>query len=109
MIASGPPPTVGIVELALQPATARTRATESTRAQGMARISRTGTGHRHLSSMDFIERQGAVSGELTSTLLAISEKGWPLALNARPKPVKRAANSGELGWRIRVKPGGENL
>jgi hypothetical protein len=52
--------------------------------------------------MDFIEGQGAVSDELTSVLLAISEKG-------RPLPVKRAANSGELGWRIRVKSGGENL
>jgi hypothetical protein len=52
--------------------------------------------------MDFIEGQGAVSDELTPALLAISEAGRPLR-------VKRAANSGEFRWRIRVKSGGENL
>jgi hypothetical protein len=52
--------------------------------------------------MDFIEKEGAVSDELTSVRLAISETG-------RPRPVKRAANSGEFRWRIRVKSGGENL
>jgi hypothetical protein len=63
--------------------------------------SRTGTGHRHLSSMDFIEREGAVSDELTLVLPATSESGRPLR-------VKRAANSGEFRWRIRVKSTGEN-
>jgi hypothetical protein len=51
--------------------------------------------------MDFIEKEGAVSDELTSALLAISESGRPLR-------VKRAANSGEFRWRIRVKSTGEN-
>jgi hypothetical protein len=49
--------------------------------------------------MDFIEKEGAVSDELTSALLAISESGRPLR-------VKRAANSGEFRWRIRVKSTG---
>jgi hypothetical protein len=48
----------------------------------------TGTGHRHLSSMDFIEGQGAVSDDLTPVLLTISEAG-------RPLPVKRAAKTRE--------------
>jgi hypothetical protein len=52
--------------------------------------------------MDFIEGQGAVSDELTSVRLAISETGRPLG-------VERAANSGEISWRIRVKSGGVNL
>jgi hypothetical protein len=50
--------------------------------------------------MDFIEWQGAVSDELTSALLATSETGRPLR-------VKRAANSGEIRWRIPAKSGGE--
>jgi hypothetical protein len=37
--------------------------------------SSTGTGYRHLSSMDFMEGHGAVSDYLTSVRLAISESG----------------------------------
>jgi hypothetical protein len=46
-----------------------------------------------------IEREGAASDELTSVRLAISEPGRPLR-------VKRAAKTGELRWRIRVKSKG---
>jgi len=46
--------------------------------------------------MDFIESEGAVSGELTSVRLTISEKGRPLR-------VKRVANSREIRWRKPVK------
>jgi hypothetical protein len=72
---------------------------------------RTGTGHRHLSSMDFIEGQGAVSDELTSVLLAISEAGRPLRVKRAAKTCEtrgqfrriQVANSREIRWRKPVK------
>jgi hypothetical protein len=59
--------------------------------------------------MDFIEGQGAVSDELTSVRLAISETERPLGVKRAAKTRERAANSGEIRWRIRVKSGGVNL
>jgi hypothetical protein len=61
--------------------------------------------------MDFIESQGAVSDELTSVLLAISEKGWPLAVKHAAKTREtggqfrriQVANSREIRWRKPVK------
>ena len=66
--------------------------------------------------MDFIEGQGAVSDDLTPVLLAISEEGWPLRVKRAAKTREtggqfrrnQVANSREIRWRIRVKPGGEN-
>jgi EAL domain-containing protein (putative c-di-GMP-specific phosphodiesterase class I) len=71
----------------------------------------TGTGHRHLSSMDFIEGQGAVSDDLTPVLLTISEEGWPLPVKHAAKTREtrgqfrriQVANSRETGWRKLVK------
>jgi len=73
--------------------------------------SRTGTGHRHLSSMDFIENEGAVSDELTSVLLAVSETGRPLRVKRAAKTREtrgqfrriQVANSREIRWRKPVK------
>jgi hypothetical protein len=73
--------------------------------------SRTGTGHRHLSSMDFIDREGAVSDDLTSVRLAISETRWPLRVKRAAKTREtrgqfrrnQVANSREIRWRKPVK------
>jgi hypothetical protein len=61
--------------------------------------------------MDFIESEGAVSDELTSVLLAISETGWPLAVKRAAKTREtrgqfrriQVANSREIRWRKPVK------
>jgi hypothetical protein len=61
--------------------------------------------------MDFIEGQGAVSDELTSGLLAISESGRPLAVKRAAKTREtggqfrrnQVANSREIRWRKPVK------
>jgi hypothetical protein len=61
--------------------------------------------------MDFIEREGAVSDELTSVLSAISEKGRPLRVKRAAKTREtrgqfrriQVANSREIKWRKPVK------
>ena len=61
--------------------------------------------------MDFIEREGAVSDELTSVLLAISEAGRPLRVKRAAKTREtrgqfrriQVANSREIRWRKPVK------
>jgi hypothetical protein len=61
--------------------------------------------------MDVIERQGAVSDELTSALLAISETGRPLRVKRAAKTREtrgqfrrnQVANSREIRWRKPVK------
>jgi hypothetical protein len=61
--------------------------------------------------MDFIEGQGAVSDELTSVRLAISETGRPLRVKRAAKTREtrgqfrriQMANSRETGWRKPVK------
>jgi hypothetical protein len=61
--------------------------------------------------MDFIEREGAVSDELTSGLLAISEAGRPLRVKHAAKTRETrgqfrrigVANSREIRWRKPVK------
>jgi hypothetical protein len=61
--------------------------------------------------MDFIEREGAVSDELTSGLLAVSENGRPLRVKrvAKTRETRgqfrriQVANSSEIRWRKRVK------
>jgi hypothetical protein len=59
--------------------------------------------------MDFIEREGAVSDELTSVLLAISETGRPLRVKRAAKTRETRGQFRRIRWRIRVKSGGENL
>jgi hypothetical protein len=61
--------------------------------------------------MDFIENEGAVSDELTSVLLAVSEKWRPLRVKRAAKTREtrgqfrriQVANSREIRWRKPVK------
>jgi hypothetical protein len=61
--------------------------------------------------MDFIDREGAVSDDLTSVRLAISETRWPLRVKRAAKTREtrgqfrrnQVANSREIRWRKPVK------